>query len=303
MTEEHVRMLREICDNAHKFNKPPAFLKYTSDWLGSATVAAMTTEQAGAYDFLLCNCWENPELALPNDDEKLARMSRLHDHWPVCGQDVKACFVPHPILGDAWLTNIRLVEVRHKQMSQAVNVHRRWHGTDTEPIPNGYQLDSDARDSQSLRLLDSQGLKSQVSKRERPQPSADGLSLAKHLRDRIAQNHPTAAVSKLSGSHMESKLNAWGCEIDKVMRVDKRAPDEIRSVINFAHDDNVPGPSKNGRKGFCWAAVTLSPSNLRNDNLWTQFAATGSAPRKETEGERCEREAEITRQLDAMRGR
>lgn len=99
-----------------------------------------------------------------------------------------------------------------------------------------------------------------------PRPSDDGLELAKHLRERIVANFDgSASISKLSGIDLENRLCAWGRKIDRLMRLDKRSVADVRSVIDFAHDDNIP------RKGFCWARQVLSPENLRNEHLWIQF--------------------------------
>ena len=134
-----------------------------------------------------------------------------------------------------------------------------------------------------------------------PKPSADGLELAKVLHSRILQNFPKARVSKFTGKELDERLNAWGLEMDKIMRVDKRTKFEMLSAINFAHDDNVPGPSKNGRKGFCWAAQLLSPSNLRNDNLWAQMV-TATTPDK-PKGIDYDREERYTEMMLAGRGK
>jgi uncharacterized protein YdaU (DUF1376 family) len=57
--------------------KSPAFQFYPNDWLSSARIATMTLEQEGAYIRLLCYCWASGDCTIPNDDDKLLRLSRL----------------------------------------------------------------------------------------------------------------------------------------------------------------------------------------------------------------------------------
>src|SRR5512138_1657991 len=84
-TEAHRAMLKEICDEADNVNKPPAMPVYIADFMGSGTVAAMVPAQIGGYFLLCCFCWDNPRLAIPDSDDKLAIMSRLNGQWPESG--------------------------------------------------------------------------------------------------------------------------------------------------------------------------------------------------------------------------
>lgn len=127
------------------------------------------------------------------------------------------------------------------------------------------------------------GTGTEVSRRVLREPTVEGTNLARLLHTRILNNFPSARVSKLVGAELEERVSAWGVELERIMRCDKRTPDELRAVIDFAHNDNVP---RNGSK-FCWASVTLSPNNLRNDNLWAQFseARPGGAGGKPSQAE------------------
>ena len=120
LTPEHVEMLKEICRLAETVNKPPAFQFYVQDWLGSSTILAMRPAQEGAYLRLMCCCWDNPKLAIPDDPIKLEMMSRLNSDWEKLGPAVRDCFTQHPVLGPGWLTNVRLIEVRHHQLTKQI---------------------------------------------------------------------------------------------------------------------------------------------------------------------------------------
>jgi uncharacterized protein YdaU (DUF1376 family) len=99
--------------------RPPAFQFYPDDWLGSSAIAMMLPEQEGAYIRLLAICWGSPRLAIPNDPDRLAVMSRLNGRWKDLGPQVLSCFEPHPIDGEGWLTNTKLIQVRHRTMVRA----------------------------------------------------------------------------------------------------------------------------------------------------------------------------------------
>ncbi len=88
--------------------KPPAFLMYASDWLGSTKVDLMSLEQQGAYFRLLCHQWGDQETcSIPADDRSLSRLSRLGSRWEEEKAEILECFEPHPDLSGR-LTNRRL---------------------------------------------------------------------------------------------------------------------------------------------------------------------------------------------------
>ena len=72
----------------------PFFPIWVKDFLGDNRVAAMTTEEVGAYFLLLLNAWqEEPPATLPNDDVLLARMARMDaGRWMGCRNLVLPCF-------------------------------------------------------------------------------------------------------------------------------------------------------------------------------------------------------------------
>ena len=95
--------------------KSPAFQFYPGDWLSSPNVAMMTPEQEGAYIRLLCYAWADPDCSLPDDDEVLAKLSRLGEGWFNGGSTVvRKCFNQHPTKPER-LFNQRLMKEREKQ--------------------------------------------------------------------------------------------------------------------------------------------------------------------------------------------
>lgn len=77
-----------------KDDRPPGFFLYVDDISSDGKVEAMTTEQFGAYMLLLFKAWrETPAGSIPNDDNVLARWSRLsHEKWLECKSAVLSAF-------------------------------------------------------------------------------------------------------------------------------------------------------------------------------------------------------------------
>jgi uncharacterized protein YdaU (DUF1376 family) len=93
----------------------PAFQFYVNDWLSSTKISTMTPSEEGAYIRLLCYCWNDPDCTLPDDDEVLARLSRLGEGWFNGGSTaLRRCFMPHP-KKPGRLFNSRLLDERKKQ--------------------------------------------------------------------------------------------------------------------------------------------------------------------------------------------
>ncbi len=83
------------------------------------------------------------------------------------------------------------------------------------------------------------------------------FQLAALLREKILANNPNARVPAPS----PGQLVRWCREFDLMLRVDKRAPPEIRAVIDWCQTDSF------------WRANILSPRKLREkfDTLWLQM--------------------------------
>lgn len=73
-------------------DRAPSFQFYPRDFMADRAVSAMTPEELGGYILLMCHAWES-DGKLPNDDEMLARLSRLGDRWPACERMVRAAFL------------------------------------------------------------------------------------------------------------------------------------------------------------------------------------------------------------------
>lgn len=89
---------------------------FVQDWIASPAVQEMLPEQEGAYLRLLLISWGGGRTlpCLPNDDDVLARMSRLGRKWKKLGPLIKAQF---EVRGDL-LVNVKLAEVWHEQQTR-----------------------------------------------------------------------------------------------------------------------------------------------------------------------------------------
>jgi uncharacterized protein YdaU (DUF1376 family) len=80
-------------------NRSPAFQFYPGDWLSSSRITLMTPAEEGAYIRLLAYCWDSEDCTLPDDDEQLAKLSRLGEQWlsyAPGANAVRNCFEVHP---------------------------------------------------------------------------------------------------------------------------------------------------------------------------------------------------------------
>lgn len=98
----------------------PWFPLYVNDFLGSESIAVMTTEEIGAYILLLCYAWNDKDCSIPNDPALLARMTRLLNG---CSTTVQRCFSKHPTQPDR-LYNSRLFAEWQKSRKQSDKCRR-----------------------------------------------------------------------------------------------------------------------------------------------------------------------------------
>ena len=98
--------------------------------------------------------------------------------------------------------------------------------------------------------------------------STEGVQIAKELREAIRTHSPQVA-RKYDGEN-EKRLSGWALELDKLMRIDRASPGDVRRVIRWAHKDDA--------RGF-WRPNLLSGSKVRKhfDQILLQ-AKAGGAP-------------------------
>ena len=100
---------------------------YVNDWLSSPAVSAMTPAEEGAFIRLLCYAWNEPDCTLPDDDGRLATMSRLGDAWTAgSGAKLREKFTPCPDRpGRLFNPRLRVERSKQKARTEAATKQRR----------------------------------------------------------------------------------------------------------------------------------------------------------------------------------
>ncbi len=121
-------------------------------------------------------------------------------------------------------------------------------GTQRGPIPSPSPSPSPLRDKDPSSHPDG------ATKESKPKPGATRadfaedsveMHLAKHLRQRILENLPTAKVP------VDNQIQSWCRQFDLMLRVDNRDPPEVEAVIDWCQGDPF------------WRSNILSPKKLR----------------------------------------
>lgn len=239
------------------------FPLYTGDWL--TKVSHLTLEEQGAYMRLLCCMWNTTDCSLPLDDEKVARAIGCNLRtwrrikagiWEQMTLDIPA--------GVFWQDRIRKEWVKAKakvdRMAKAREERERKLNGDLSPTKsklNPPKTEAVSNDSDGLHAnyrADNQIQNQNTTKRvpaRRIEPSEEAKAVALYLADAIRAHSPD--YSPRGG--IESATAAWAREIDLAIRLDKRTPEQLRRVIDYAH--------RNEKDTF-WRDKLLSGEKLRD---------------------------------------
>ena len=163
--------------------KSPAFQFYPADWLGSTKVDLMTLEEQGGYLRLLCHAWSDDNCSLPDDDDKLSRLSRLGEKWfKGSSKIIKECFT----LKGNRLVSERLLEERKKQIE--------WR----EKSKRGGMKSGEAR---RIKALEAKGGLEMVATKDEPKGNTSSSSSSSSL-----SSSSTASISSKSPKHIYGEL-------------------------------------------------------------------------------------------------
>jgi uncharacterized protein YdaU (DUF1376 family) len=92
--------------------RDPAMPVYVADWFASESIILMTLEQEAGYMRLLMHSWASGDCTIPDDDEKLAALSRLGPKWlEGSGAVIRRCFRRKRARGERRLWNEKLSEL------------------------------------------------------------------------------------------------------------------------------------------------------------------------------------------------
>lgn len=119
-----------------------------------------------------------------------------------------------------------------------------------ENIPNNIQRKTTKKDYKEREVYyeqeksDYQDFSSQTTKQQKQ--SEEALSLSEYLRKKIVENFP----NNRAGKDLRV-VEKWAIDIEKMIRIDGRKPEQILGAINFAMSDNF------------WKRIIWSGANLR----------------------------------------
>lgn len=108
----------------------------------------------------------------------------------------------------------------------------------------------------------------------KPLSSPEAFRLSGVLADMILKNNP--GNTKLNNGKREATVARWVVDIDKLIRIDGRAPEEIERVIRWCQSDSF------------WKSNILSGAKLREkwDQLTVKMQGNGKVDHGKCEGDR-----------------
>lgn len=93
----------------------PWFPFFPEKWISSDDIALMSIAEEGAYHRLLCREWMEPDCGLPDDDSKLAILSKLGRGWVKSAPLIRSKFTPR----DGRLFNEKLLGIWREQQAKS----------------------------------------------------------------------------------------------------------------------------------------------------------------------------------------
>ena len=217
--------------------KSPAFQFYPNDWLSSPKIMLMTPAEEGAYIRLLSICWMNG--GLPDDDDELAKLSRLGDDWLKGGSEkIRKCFTKRR----GKLINQRLEKEKKKQ--------RAW----TEKSRQGGVQSGKARQQKSLKKkAPSKGGSKMVATKDEPKgntssSSSSSSSSSKKKRTNRVFIPPTF-------EQIKSYIDEKGYNVDP------------KVFLDFFHPNWI---DSKGNKVLNWKQKIITWSSLGNERQTTK---------------------------------
>lgn len=249
--------------------RAPAFQFYPRQFAGDDRVMGMDLETIGAHILLMCAAAASPERCRIAYDEYALRM-RLRNPSTEAWDRIKK-----QLLSGAWKisddgkwwtqSGLERTFLKQKQFSdqQREKANKKWRNEDAEALPDGCRSDaesmpdvmpevcsssssssSSSKTSSSEQKNDSDEVRVTFPKRRRSNPSHEASRLAALLKSEILRNNPRHRITP-------AQERQWATTADLMLRLDKRAPEHIAALIQWAQ-----------RNEF-WRANILSMATLR----------------------------------------
>lgn len=226
--------------------KPPAFQMYAADFL--VDTMDWTPSQVGAYLRLLLYEWVNGPL--PSGMSNLARIAGVSDTRTMYKMWSLTLVKKFVAVDGNLLINPRLEEERKKQ--EEWREKSRLGGIKSgEKRRRVVEPSLEAKRNSSVFNLQSSNNPKNKDKSLFSLDSRE-MILSQYLFDKILNNNPKVK---------KPNLQTWAKQIDLMIRIDKRLPDDIQVVIDWCQDDDF------------WKLNILSTKKLREkfDQLYVKM--------------------------------
>lgn len=248
-------------------SKDPSYPRYSQDYLADYKVMAMTLEEEGMYNRLMDVCWLQGEISA--DPVYLAGICKGKQPTEL----VLSCFIAVGSLPDR-----NPIALRHKRLDEIRNEREKHRAIQSLAGQKGNKarwgnkrkqkdliaVGSLPDDSAIAKHRSSLSFSSSSSNKKNIIVADDAIRLSEYLKAAILKRDPS-----FSNTSTKS-INRWAVDIDKLMRIDGRPPQEIERVIDWCQS-----------LGCFWGPNILSGKKLRekfdtlygamqNDNLKSQ---------------------------------
>lgn len=208
----------------------PYMQLYVADYL--ADTMHLTTEEHGAYLLLIFNYWQTGK-PLPDDDQRLAIISRLsNERWT----DVKQTLIEFFVLVEDKLVHPRIeadLQFVEDKQNKAIAAGKasavaRAKKRDKKLNVRSSSVKTSVIDSLQLESNQKEVEEDTDIKKDFPSDS-DEIRLSELLFNLIIRRNP---------NHKKPNFKTWAKQIDLMIRVDNRQPQDIANVIGWCQEDD-----------------------------------------------------------------
>jgi len=128
-------------------------------------------------------------------------------------------------------------------------------GSDQQPFPD----QSATLSPPEPKLLKKPLKKPKQTEDDKKKPSSEAIQLSKFLKSLILRNNPKAKTP--------ADITKWAADVDRMMKIDHRTPEEIKFIIEFSQNDSF------------WCANILSAGKLKDkfDQLYLRAKEKGGS--------------------------
>jgi len=195
----------------------PAFQFYPADFLSDEKVVVMSNQEVGCYIKLLSYCWK--EGSIPKCMQKIARLcgeteENMNKLWP----NIEGCFKEN---GTRYLhKRLDLEREKQRKFSQKrsaagrIGANSRWHSHKV---------------AKDLPLAENSSSSSSSISNNKYSQNSNEFRLSNLLLELIVKRKPDLK---------KPDLQKWGVHVDRMIKIDKRDPEEIGEVIKWCQGDD-----------------------------------------------------------------